>query len=1074
MGKGSKKTTIGYKYYMGLHMGLCRGPIDAIRQIRVGNKVAWTGKITSNQTLQISQPKLFGGELQEGGIDGTLHVMFGQRDQPRNDALAAMLGGLVSAFRGVVTTFFDGYVCAMSPYPKEWSYMVQKTKAGWHNDECWYPEKCEILMDGTVIRYDDEWSYKVEPVGSTADYSSINYDDSQWLRGPGAFGNADLTSSGLYIGTYVSPGVGRSIWLRRTVNLSAVTVVDVYHDDGAWLWANGVPVTLESVSYFNSRASLAAGQYKLALKVTDGVPTGSTNIFAGMQFSQPGAEIQIIGMNPAHILRRLYTDPAIGRGLGPERLDEESWVKAADQFYTEGFGLCMKWARSTPLKQFIAEVINHAGAVVYTSRRTGKIVLKAIRDDYDINDLPLFTPDTGLLSIDEDEAAALTTTGNELTVNYTNVLDKRGAAVREKNMGAILASGGVINSEDADYPGVPTEALARRLARRDLRAKTGIKRIKLVLDRRGREIMPGHVFRISHPARGIDNMVLRAGQVEFGRTVTITALQDSFGLPATVYRAPSDNGYITPDTIPYIPDIQVAMEAPYRTLAQYLSETDLGALHPTSGYLVAYAVRPEGMAQSFELQTRVAPAAFALAEDQGAWCPGGTLATAVGYMDNTAVLANAKDLDQVQPGTAALIGTEIVRVDALDAATATLTIARGCADTVPAQHTAGTAVLCFDGFGAAATVEYTDSVTVESKLLTSTSSGQLDVGLAPTLPVAFSGRAARPYPPANVMLNGMRYPSEISGDLELTWDHRDRLLQSDALIDALQASIGPEPGTSYTVELYDSANDTLLYSTAGIEDANVVVLADDIAAPAVRLELYSVASGRESAQRFVHTFMTASAPHDPFWSNVVALLHFDGPDGSTTFTDETEKVWARAGSVEIDTSHPKFGAGAGLFSGGYLHCTGGADFSFGTDAFTLEFFLRGTQLGAPTPAPTYFDNRFGAYGSDLVLYTPNGANYMVFFAAGANRIITASISNGEFHHIALCRGSGVTRLFVNGVQSGADYVDTNNYTSSSFRLGANLAGGSGLAGHLDEFRITKGVARYINDFTPLSAPFPTA
>ena len=209
---------------------------------------------------------------------------------------------------------------------------------------------------------------------------------------------------------------------------------------------------------------------------------------------------------------------------------------------------------------------------------------------------------------------------------------------------------------------------------------------------------------------------------------------------------------------------------------------------------------------------------------------------------------------------------------------------------------------------------------------------------------------------------------------------------------------------------------------------------------------------------------------DPHWDKVVSLLHFDGPDGSTTFTDETEKVWARAGSVEIDTSHPKFGAGAGLFSGGYLHCTGGADFSFGTNDFTLELFLRGTQFGA-TSAPTYFDNRFGAYGSDLVLYTPNAANYMVFFAAGANRIITASISNGEFHHIALCRGSGVTRLFVNGVQSGADYVDTNNYTSSSFRLGANLAGGSGLAGHLDEFRITKGVARYAENFPSPTKPF---
>ena len=122
-------------------------------------------------------------------------------------------------------------------------------------------------------------------------------------------------------------------------------------------------------------------------------------------------------MNPAHILRRLYTDPSIGRGLPASRLDEDSWRAAADKFYAEGFGLCMKWARTGSIADFAAEVINHAGAVVYTSRRTGKIVLKAIRDDYDINDLPLYTSDTGLLGFDDDEASSQTGGINEVVVD---------------------------------------------------------------------------------------------------------------------------------------------------------------------------------------------------------------------------------------------------------------------------------------------------------------------------------------------------------------------------------------------------------------------------------------------------------------------------------------------------------------------------------------------------------------------------------------------------------------------------------------------------------------------------------
>ena len=825
MGGKSKKTTIGYKYFMGLFMGLCRGPVDAIRQIRVGDKTAWTGHAASNSTITINKPDLFGGEEQEGGIDGTLQIMLGAADQPRNDSLAAMLGGLVSAFRGVTTTFFDGLVCAMSPYPKEWSYLVQKTKAGWHQDECWYPAKCEIvLLDGAVQMLGSGWEYCIEHF---TEPNTVWNNFTVPTTGCAQGGEMPFDTYGMLGGPYWTPARS-NIWLRRKMQVKALGLtLSIGADNGCVVWVDGVqvgasnPTNANIPSNENNPVSYefgAVGTVEVLVKAYAEINNAneSGNI---VNVSFTGGSL--IAMNPAHILRRLYTDPSIGRGLSADlRLDEESWMAAADTFFNEGLGLCMKWSRSGSVANFAGEVINHAGAAVYTSRKTGKIVLKAIRGDYALEDLPLFTPDTGLLGFDDDVASAQTSGINEIVVNWTNVLEKTDAAVREKNLGAIMAAGGVAVTESVDYPGIPTESLARRIARRDLKAKSGfIKRLTVRLDRRGRNIMPGHVFRVSDPSRGIANMVLRAGRVEFGTitdgTVTVTALQDVFGLPATVYREPEENAYIPPDPTPRVPSVQSIMEAPYRELAQVLSAADLAALPAETGFLTAMAVRPAGLADAFQLMTRVSPADYTAADDRGMWCPGGRVAVDVGPLDTSVVLAGAVDLSLLDTGTAALIGDEIVRIDAVDPSTSTLTIARGCVDTVPVAHAANTAVLCYDTWGADDQSEYIAGVTVSAKLLTRTGSGSLPLQAAPEKTTTFASRAARPYPPAQVQINGSAVvPALVSGEFTVSWLHRHRVLQADQLVDVSMASIGPEPGTTYTARFH--LNGALVDTVAGI------------------------------------------------------------------------------------------------------------------------------------------------------------------------------------------------------------------------------------------------------------------
>ncbi len=129
MGTKSKKTVVGYWYLATLHMALGLAA-DEIYKIMVGGKTAWTGSIKQNGNVRINNPNLFGGEKAEGGINGTLSVLFGGDDQPQHSLLVRLLGNTIPAFRGFVSMVFDGYLCAMNPYPKTWEFCYRRILAG--------------------------------------------------------------------------------------------------------------------------------------------------------------------------------------------------------------------------------------------------------------------------------------------------------------------------------------------------------------------------------------------------------------------------------------------------------------------------------------------------------------------------------------------------------------------------------------------------------------------------------------------------------------------------------------------------------------------------------------------------------------------------------------------------------------------------------------------------------------------------------------------------------------------------------------------------------------------------------
>ena len=226
---------------------------------------------------------------------------------------------------------------------------------------------------------------------------------------------------------------------------------------------------------------------------------------------------------------------------------------------------------------------------------------------------------------------------------------------------------------------------------------------------------------------------------------------------------------------------------------------------------------------------------------------------------------------------------------------------------------------------------------------------------------------------------------------------------------------------------------------------------------------------------------TEKTPLDQDYRNVSLLLHGNGINGSTTIVDSspTPKTVTVAGNAQISTAQSKFGGASIALNGAgdYLQSPTNSEFVLGTGDFTLEAWIYPLGFaGAPNfnNFGPIFEYRTANESQVNVLVTFLGSSTLVFYVNGSTRITGSAIAVNQWTHVALTRSSSTTRMFINGIQSGSSYSDTNSYASSVFRVGANVNSDAFFNGYIDDLRITKGVARYTGNFTPPTAPFPDA
>lgn len=219
---------------------------------------------------------------------------------------------------------------------------------------------------------------------------------------------------------------------------------------------------------------------------------------------------------------------------------------------------------------------------------------------------------------------------------------------------------------------------------------------------------------------------------------------------------------------------------------------------------------------------------------------------------------------------------------------------------------------------------------------------------------------------------------------------------------------------------------------------------------------------------------------DPYFDNVVALLHFDGLHGATAFTDVKGHPFTTAGDPYIDTAQSKWGGASLLLdgSGDAVSTPNSADFNFGTGDFTVEWwmYLSVAWTSQPSSAGIVGQKQNDASYGWVVYRDGTQPSKVNFRGAGGNNFFTASTpATNTWQHWAVTRQGTTVRWFLNGVldATGTNNANINDGTAPLY-VGFAQTWGGYLNSWIDDLRITKGVARYTESFTPPNAPFPNS
>ena len=207
------------------------------------------------------------------------------------------------------------------------------------------------------------------------------------------------------------------------------------------------------------------------------------------------------------------------------------------------------------------------------------------------------------------------------------------------------------------------------------------------------------------------------------------------------------------------------------------------------------------------------------------------------------------------------------------------------------------------------------------------------------------------------------------------------------------------------------------------------------------------------------------------------LMHADEDNGSIAFTDSSDSphTITRDASVDHDTGNKVFGS-SGIYipKDNRLQIADSTDWQFGTGDFRIDLWAKYWSTTDTAGLFTYFLNASNRY------HLTNYSN-LEFYCNRAGSSQNLSFTNTRdlhWHHYAVVLHETNLRIYVDGTKRGENtsFTQDIDFTGGTFYIGTRTDDGSDFTTYsniisIDEFRVSKGIARWTDDFTPPSQPY---
>lgn len=627
--------------------------------------------------------------------------------------------------------------------------------------------------------------------------------------------------------------------------------------------------------------------------------------------------------NPADALLELLTNNLWGVNIPLNLFDIPSFKAAQHSCFVDKLGFSAIWDTPKDIIDVMNELLNYMDAVLYTDLSTGLITIKLARSDYDIENIVVL--DRSNCEVTSYSRASWSETTNEVRVNYlerkteSSTIGTLGTVFREKTaIAQDLANFRIQDSVVAtgiDYIGPTNGTTASKLAYRDLRiVSRPLIRLNIKAFRGTSILRPADVFKLnwSDFEINIQNQVFRVIKIRYGNLsdnmMDIEAVEDVFSIQNSIYSSPTDTEWVDPNQEPTPLDNFVIEESPY------FYSGDVAKLQ-------IIAEKPDPWQLAFNVYTGHSMVDTTIADTGQIYTPMGKLSFDLPVYYDTVqaspydvepqdspssnatslgIIRSAEQFEVKNGFNLALIKSvnteEIIGFESAIYSSGVNTVTlnnlyRGLLDTTPQSHPADSKVYFFT-YGASRPNVVFDSNTAYTAFESVGQTGTGGMTTVQTVPII--NRAKRPYPPADIKLNGLRGNVSFSSgsNITITWNNRNRIRQAGKVYFQTDADIYTESGTEVYIRAYNQSNTliatkivparlgTYLYT-------NGSQIADNggTEPTAITLHIYTKREGLYSYQAQVRTFNRSFTITNPPLYSIPADSYIPRPDGDATYLD---------------------------------------------------------------------------------------------------------------------------------------------------------------------------------------------